>query len=234
MAIKKIIPNHITFLMGGNESWAKERNLSVLDGYKKAYEKIRIMPSWLFSRGIKNISILAFSIDDWKRPREEVNTLLKFLSALFCENLEDFKRQEWRIVMTGKIDELPGDLPEICAEIQRETKAGNKGTLNIYLNYSGREEIIQAIKKMISNNIIAEQVHEGILRKYMFNDEIEDPDLIVGFGGINKLSGFQMWQAEKSEIIFLKKDWPDFEPLDVENIIEEFSRRKNEQDEGGE
>ncbi|MDO9181372.1 MAG: polyprenyl diphosphate synthase [Bacteriovorax sp.] len=234
MAIKKVVPNHVAFLTGGNESWAIERNLSILDGHKKGYEKIKIMPSWLFSRGVKVVSVLAFSSDDWKRPPEEVNSLMKFLKQLFCENLEEFKRNDWRIVMTGKIDELPGDLPEVCAETQRETQDGKKGILNICINYNGREEILQAIKKMIANNLQAEQIHEGIIRKYLYNSGIDDPNLIIGFGGVQNLLGFQLWQAEKSEIIFLKKDWPDFEPLDVENFIEEFSKRRNEQEEGQE
>lgn len=232
MVLKKIAPNHVAILMGGNESWATERNLSPLDGHKKGYEKIKIMPNWLFNRGVKTISILVFSVDDWKRPPEEVNSLMKFLKQLFCESIEEFKKNSWRVEMSGKIDELPGDLPEICAELHRETKDGSKGILNICINYNGRDEMLQAIKKMISNNLQAEQVHEGIIRKYLYNNEVSDPDLIIGFGGVQKLSGFQLWQAEKSEIIFLKKDWPDFEPLDVENMIEEFSKRKNEQEEG--
>lgn len=232
MAIKKVIPNHVAFLMGGNESWAIERNLTILDGHKKGYDKIKIMPTWLFSRGVKVVSILAFSSKDWKRPPEEVNSLMKFLKHHLCENLEEFKKNDWRIFMTGKIDELPGDLPEICADVQRETQDGKKGLLNICINYNGREEILQAIKKMIANNLQAEQIHEGIIRKYLYNSGIDDPDLLIGFGGVQNLSGFQLWQVEKSEIIFLKKDWPDFEPLDVENFIEEFSKRKNEQEEG--
>jgi undecaprenyl diphosphate synthase len=227
MSSVKKIPKHVALIMGGNESWAKERNLSVLDGYKKGFEKIRFMPAWFFAKKIPNISIMLFSGSDWKRPREEVNTLMKYLKKLFCENTDEFKKQGWKIVMTGKIDELPGDLPEICTEMETETKNGTKGTLNICLNYDGRDEIIQAIKKMIANNVKEEQVHEGIIRKYLYNNEIEDPDLIVNFGGVQRNTGFQLWQGDKSEFICLKKDWPDFEPMDVENIVEEFSKRKN-------
>ena len=227
MAIKKIAPGHVAIIIGGNESWAEERNLAKLEGYRKAFEKIKVMPTWFFSRGVKAVSILVFSAQDWQRPPEEVSALMKFLKSVLTENLEEIKNASWRVMVTGKIDELPGDMPEICAEVQRETKDGNKGTLNLCLNYSGREEILQAIKKMISNNLQVEQIHEGIIRKYSYNNEIEDPDLLIGFGGVQSLADFQLWQAANSELIFLKKDWPDFEPSDVENLIEEYSKRKN-------
>jgi len=226
MSSKTIKPKHVALVMGGNESWALERNLSILDGYRKGYEKIKVMPAWFFGKNILNVSILLFSGSDWKRPREEVNTLMKYLKKLFSENIEEFGKEGWKIIMTGKIDELPGDLPEICSELVSETKNGSKGTLNICLNYDGRDEILQAVKKMIANNVKAEQVHEGIVRKYLYNNEIEDPDLIVNFGGVQQNCGFQLWQGDKSEMIFLKKDWPDFEPMDVDGLIEEFSRRK--------
>lgn len=227
MTIKKIAPGHVAIIIGGNESWAEERNLPKLEAYRKAFEKIKVMPAWFFSRGVKVVSILVFSARDWQRPPEEVSALMKFLKAVLTDNLEEIKNSAWRVMITGKVDELPGDMPELCAEVQRETKDGNKGTLNLCLNYSGREEILQAIKKMISNNLQVEQIHEGIIRKYSYNNEIEDPDLLVAFGGVQSLADFQLWQAANSELIFLKKDWPDFEPSDVENLIEEYSKRKN-------
>lgn len=228
MSDKKKIPNHIALLMGGNENWSIERNLSILDGYKKGYEKIRFIPGWFFGRGVKVVSLLVFSTGDWQRPREDVNCLMKFLKKVLTENIEDFKKQGWRVTMTGKVDELPGDLPEICADFQNETKEGEKGIFNICINYGGREELIQAFKKMLANNIQAEQIHEGLVRKYLLNSEIEDPDIIVQFGGEQNLAGFQLWQGANSELIFLKKDWPDFEPIDVDNIVKEYVSRKEE------
>lgn len=226
MAVKKIVPGHVAIIIGGNESWAEERNLPKLEGYRKAFDKIKTVPTWFFLRGVKAVSILVFSSQDWKRPPEEVNALMKFLKSVLTENLEEIKKSAWRVMITGKVDELPGDMSEICAEIQRETKDGDKGILNLCLNYSGREEILQAIKKIITNNLKVEQIHEGIIRKYSYNSEIEDPDLIVGFGSLHSLSDFQLWQAANSELLFLKKDWPDFEPSDVENLIDEYSKRK--------
>jgi undecaprenyl diphosphate synthase len=223
---EKKAPRHVSIIMGGNENWSLERNLPILDAYKKGYEKIRVMPAWFFNRGINIVSFLVFSSEDWKRPREEINSLMKYFKNIIINSIDDFKKNGWRVVMTGKIDELPGDLPELCNEFENETKDGNKGILNICLNYGGREELIQAFKKMLANNVIAEQIHEGLVRKYLFNNEIEDPDIIVRFGGEQNLGGFQLWQGANSELIFFKKDWPDFEPIDVDTIVKEYINRE--------
>ena len=222
----KNIPEHIGIIMDGNRRWAKERNLPTLEGHLKGYEKMRIAPDQFFSRGVKVLSVFAFSTENWNRSREEVNYLMKLLKKAVDEELEELNKKGYKVLISGRIDELPGDLPDGCRSIINKTKNNHKGTLNICLNYGGRAEIVDAICKMIKNNVKIEQVHEGLIHKYLYQAELPEPDMIVRTSGENRLSGFLLWPGAYSELLFLEKYWPDFEEKDAELVLEEYANRK--------
>jgi len=224
--INKNIPNHIGIIMDGNRRWAKERNLPTIEGHRKGYGKMKQMPDWFFARGVKIVSVYAFSTENWNRSREEVNYLMKLMKKAFEDELENFNKKDFKLLISGRISELPGDLPEICSDAIIKTKNNTGGILNICLNYGGRPEIVDAIKKIINNKIKEEQIHEGMIRKYLYQSQLSDPDIIIRTSGEQRLSGFQLWQCSYSELLFIKKYWPDFEKGDVDIILEEFANRK--------
>ncbi len=223
--MKTVIPKHIGIIMDGNRRWAKERNLSSLEGHLKGYEKVKLIPGWFFSRGVKIVSVFAFSTENWNRSRNEVNYLMKLVKRAFKEELDEFNQKGYRVLISGRIDELPGDLPEICLKAINKTKTNTTGTLNICLNYGGRAEIVDAIKKIIKNNIKLEQVHEGIIKKYLYNGILSEPDIVGRTSGEQRTSGFMLWQSAYSELLFIKKYWPDFEESDVKIILDEYAKR---------
>ena len=140
--------------------------------------------------------------------------------------LEQAKKNGYKILISGRFEELPGDLPAKCLNIMAETKANNRGIINVCLNYGGRVEIVDAVRKLIKNKVELEQVHEGMIKKYLYNADLSDPDIIVRTSGEQRLSGFLTWQAVYSELFFIKKYWPDFEELDAEIILKEYAERK--------
>lgn len=223
---KTKIPTHVGLIMDGNRRWSRERNLSTLDGHLRGYNIMKEMPEWFFSRGVRVVSVYAFSTENWNRSQTEVNYLMKLLKNALTNDFEEFNSRGHRLLISGRINELPGDLPEVCAEAISNTKDNTKGILNICINYGGRAEIIDAIRKMMKNNIDVEQVHEGMIKKYLYNGDLGDPDIIVRTSGEQRLSGFQLWESAYSELLFLKKYWPDFEEGDAEMIIEEYDNRK--------
>jgi undecaprenyl diphosphate synthase len=225
-AQSKKIPKHVGIIIDGNRRWAKERNLPTLEGHLKGYDKLKQAPNWFFKRGVKILSVFVFSTENWNRSQAEVNYLMKLIKKAFEEELEEVHKKEYRIIISGRLDELPGDLPEICHEVMNKTKIYTKGIFNICLNYGGRAEIVDAIGKMIKNKVKLEQVHEGMVRKYLYTPELSDPDIIVRTSGEQRLSGFLLWHSEYSELFFLKKYWPDFEESDVDLILEEYSQRE--------
>jgi len=222
----KNTPNHVGIIMDGNRRWARERNLPTLEGHLKGYEKMRRAPDWFFARGVKILSVYAFSTENWNRSRDEVNYLMKLIKKAIDEEVEEIDKKGYRILISGRIDELPGDLPEACHSVMNKTKANQKGILNICLNYGGRAEIIDAVRKMIKNKVDINQVHEGMMKKYLYHGELGDPDIIVRTSGEQRLSGFQLWQSAYSELMFIKKYWPDFEESDVDLILAEYAQRK--------
>lgn len=220
------IPIHVGIIMDGNRRWGKERNLPTFEGHFKGYEKMRKVSDWFFSRGVKYLSLFAFSTENWNRAQEEVNYLMKLLKEAIDKEIEEAEKKGYKILISGKIDELPGDLPESCYEIMNKTKKGTNGTLNICLNYGGRSEIVDAVKKIVKNQVEVEQVHDGMIRKYLYHGDLPDPDIIVRTSGEQRLSGFLLWQSAYSEFLFLKKYWPEFEEQDADFVIEEYSKRK--------
>lgn len=223
---KKIIPEHIGIIPDGNRRWAEERNLSNFEGHKKGYEKLKRAIEWFFSRGVKIISVFVFSAENWNRAKDEINYLMKLLKEAIEKETERALEKGYKILVSGRIEELPGDLPESCGKAMEKTKGGSTGVLNLCLNYGGRNEIVDAIKKIIKNGISAEQVHEGMVKKYLYNGQLADPDVIIRTSGEQRLSGFCLWQSVYSEFIFLKKYWPDFESSDADFILEEYNNRK--------
>ena len=226
---KKIkIPKHIAIIPDGNEEWALERNLKKFDGYQKGYEMMIKAPQWFSQIGVDTLSIFLFSIKDWGKDREEVNTLMKMIKTTLLENQDEIIEKNYKVLVSGKIEELPGDLPGVCLDIKTKTKDNTGIILNLYLNYGGQEEIIDAFKKMIKNQIELEQIHSGMIRKYLCNPDLKSPEIIIRTSGKKSLSGFLLWQSVESEIMFLNKYWPDFEESDVKKIIEEYNFRKEQ------
>ena len=219
-------PGHIGIIMDGNRRWATERNLPTEEGHLRGFDKMRFSSQWFFSRGVKIVSYFAFSSENWNRSAEEVNYLMKLLRDAIENEVEQALEKSYCLFFSGRIAELPGDLPQAIQEAMDKTKDGKAGIVNICLNYGGRTEIVDAIKKMIKNKVEEDQVHEGMVKKYLYNSEFSDPDIIIRTSGEERLSGFLLWEGAYSEIMFLKKYWPDFEPADADIVLNEYDRRQ--------
>jgi len=219
------IPNHVAIIMDGNRRWAKERNLPTFEGHFRGYRKLGSSVDWFFKRGVKIISFFGFSTENWNRSQEEVNYLMKLIHDVIDKEINEAVAKNYRVLVSGRIEELPGDLPEACRTLVDKTKTGAKGILNLCLNYGGRPEIIDAVRKMIRNGITEDQVHEGMIKKNLYND-LPDPDIIIRTSGEQRLSGFLLWQSAYSELFFMQKYWPDFEETDADIIINEYSGRQ--------
>lgn len=221
------IPKHIGIIMDGNRRWAKERHLPSYEGHAKGYEKVKQLPRWFFTRGVSMVSVYAFSTENWDRSQEEVNYLMKLLKQAIDEEFEAAANNDYRVIISGRTEELPGDLPESVRQLMDATISKTNGILNICLNYGGRAEITDAVKKIVKNNPAPEQIHEGFVGKYLYNSDIlTDPDIIVRTSGEMRLSGFMLWRSAYSELFFLKKHWTEFEEYDAIQILEEYAQRQ--------
>lgn len=219
------VPHHVGLIMDGNRRWAKEKGLSGLKGHMAGYNKMKDVPEWFFDRGVKIVSVYAFSTENWKRSRKEVNYLMRLLKKALKEELGEFHKRGYRLMLSGRTNELPGELPELCKAAEKKTRDNKNGTLNICINYGGRAELVDAFKGMLKKKVKPKDVTEELVQRYLYHQELSDPDMIVRTSGENRMSGFQLWRSSYSEFFSIKKYWPDFSKRDVGRVLREYQKR---------
>ena len=218
--------NCIGFVMDGNRRWAREQGLPTVEGHKKGFEKFKEVIEWGKDTGIKNAIFYAFSTENWKRTKEEIDYLMDLFENAFS-SLEVAHENEVRVRFLGQVERLPKKLQDLVAKIEEETKKYTKGTIGIALSYGGRADIVQAVNKLLKKG--AKEVTEESFAKELWTHDMPDPDLIVRTGEAMRLSNFLTWQSAYSELHFTATMWPDFDKEEFDYILEAYdaqNRRK--------
>lgn len=223
----KNVPEHMGIIVDGNRRWASKRGLPAFEGHKRGFSLLKEVANWCFEYKIKFISFYIFSIDNWKRNKDEIDYLINKMieKKLFKCDIEYFNKKNIKILVSGRFTNLPESLINKIKNATKLTKNNTSGTINFCLNYGGREEIVDAVKKIINRNIKKENINIKLLRSNLYHPEIPDPDLIIRTSE-QRLSNFLCWQSIYSELYFLDKYWPDFTKRDLEESIKEFQKRK--------
>ncbi len=224
--MKKIIPQHIGIILDGNRRWAKKRKLNTFKGHKNGFENLKKISNYAFDKGVKILTVFAFSTENWKRTKKEINYLLKLFKILVEEESKELKKRGIKLVILGNIDKFDKELKNGIKKATKLTKNGKNGILNVCLNYGGREEILNAIKNIIKNKVKINKINNELINKYLYTKGQIDPDLIIRTSGELRLSGFLTWQGVYSELFFSKKNWPNFKNKDLDKVILEYNKRK--------
>ncbi len=221
-------PIHIGIIIDGNRRWAKENNLPVLEGHRRGLSLVKETANWCFGKGVKFVTFYAFSNENWKRSEEEIDYLMNkvFKEDLFEKDLKYFHKHNIKIVISGKQERLPELLKTAIKKAVELTKENRGGMVNFCLNYGGRSEIVDAVKKIMQKKIPARKVNERLIRKNLYLSNLPYPDLIIRTGGEKRLSNFLLWQSAYSELCFVKKHWPDFTEKDLEEALKDYSKRQ--------
>lgn len=223
------IPKHIAIIMDGNGRWAKKRGLPRTLGHKAGVETIRNIVKECSRLNVGYLTLYAFSTENWKRPVEEVNALMKLLVQYLKSEFEELNKNDVVINYIGDID----GLPEVCRNELKsayEKTKNNKGVvLNLALNYGGRDEILHAINSLIKdlnlNKIKDDIVTEEVFERYLYTASMPDPDLIIRPSGELRISNFLLWQCAYSEFWYSDICWPDFKPEDLRRAIGDYQKR---------
>ncbi len=219
------IPYHLGLIIDGNRRWAKKRNLPIFKGHKKGLQNLEDMGDYLLEKGVKILTVYVFSYENWKRTEKEINFLMKLLiSALSNSTVKKMNKKEIRIKVVGNKDKLSKDIKERIKKAEELTKDNNRGVLNLAVSYSGRIEIIDAIKKIIKDNISSKKLTEDLFEDYLYLKE--SPDLIIRTGGEKRLSNFLTWQSAYSELYFSDKLWPSFTKKDIDDALNDYAKRE--------
>jgi undecaprenyl diphosphate synthase len=211
------IPVHIGFIMDGNRRWAKERNLPTLEGHRAGlYDALIPLLDACMDRGVKYVTVYAFSTENWDRSKDEIDYLIGLMEDVFTKQIEKMQEKGVRINVIGRITDYP----------EKTQKLAHKVIFNIALSYGGRDEIVTATRKIIEAGLKPEEVTEERFKEYIFEAGQPDPDVIVRTSGEYRLSGFMLWQSAYAELYFTNVFWPDFNADELDKVIAEYNHRE--------
>jgi len=219
-------PQHVAIIMDGNGRWAKKRHLPRLAGHNAGSENIRPVVKIFANYGVKYLTLYMFSTENWNRPRIEVAGLLSLLARKIDQETRAFHQENIRLVHLGRLDRLSQKLREKVLAAVELTKNNTGLTLCLAFDYGGRDEIVQAARRIASAGIPGDNIDESVFVRYLYITDIPNPDLVIRTGGENRLSNFLLWQAAYSELYFTPVLWPDFGLKDVEEALSEYKRRQ--------
>ena len=224
--ISQNVPKCIAIIMDGNRRWAKEQGISLAEGHKKGYEKMRNVGKWAKEQGIEFIIFYCFSTENWNRIPKEVIYLMELFRSAFSSGLEPLIRNKIRVKIIGNISNFSTDIQKMMAKAEKET-AHFETTAVLAMSYGGREEILNAVKKLSMDKKKEEikDMNEEDFGKFLYTKDIPDPDIIIRTSGEMRLSGFLPWQGVYSELFFLKTYWPALTKEEFLGVLREFNTR---------
>ncbi len=231
-SIKKYpLPTHVAVIMDGNRRFAKELKMSANEGHEMGKRKLEEFLDWCFDIGIKIVTVYAFSTENFSRDSDEINFLMNLYAKSFDNLIKDKRviKNKIKIRLIGKVDLLPQYVRDAARRAEEFTKNYDNFLLNVAIAYGGREEIIDAIRKIANDikngNLKPEDVSDDIMRKYLYTGEIQDPDLIIRTSGEERISNFLLWQSAYSELYFMDVYWPEMTKLDLLKAIRDYQSR---------
>lgn len=218
------VPVHLAIIMDGNGRWAQKRGLPRIVGHKhgvKAVEKIVRAAS---DRGIRYISLYAFSTENWKRPKTEILGLMGLFKYYIKLKINELKKENVRLRFSGRLQDLPPSILDILRSGEESTRSGTKIDMIVCLNYGGRQEILDAVAKYITLDT-KNPLNEDLFRSFLYLPDVPDPDLIIRTSGELRLSNFLIWQSSYSELYFTDTLWPDFDEKELDKALASYNER---------
>ena len=219
------IPDHIAIILDGNGRWAKKQNKPRTFGHKEGAENVIRIAKSCKKFGVKTLTLYAFSTENWKRPATEVGFLMDLLIKFVNSKLEQLMAEDCKINFLGDISKLPAKTREACDFALEKTKVNKSLTINIALNYGGRDEIVHAFKEIMEKGYVPDEITEELISENLYTAGLPDPDLLIRPGGEIRLSNFLIYQLAYTELYFTDVLWPDFTEDDLREAILAFTKR---------
>lgn len=219
------IPLHVAIIMDGNGRWAVSRGLPRLAGHRAGTENLRRIIRASVEFGVKYLTIYAFSTENWGRPVEEVKGLMRILEDVIDKELAELNSEGVQLRHIGRLEQLAPKIQTKVLNAIELTKGNDQLVLNVAFNYGGRDEIVNAIQKMIEDKVQIDEINDELVSTYMFTAGVPDPDLIIRTSGELRVSNFLIWQAAYSEWYITPTNWPDFNKEEYHRALESFAQR---------
>jgi len=226
----KNLPQHIAIIMDGNGRWAKKRGLPRIAGHKAGVKTVKRIVKAAGELNIKFLTLFTFSTENWRRPKKEVSAIMGLLYKTTKKEIDELYQNNVRLITTGRIDGFSPRRKEILEKAMEKTKNNTGLTLNLALNYSGRVEILDAVRKIIKDlkkgKIDEEKIDSKLFSSYLYTKDLPDPDLLIRTSGELRLSNFLLWQTSYTELYITDVLWPDFSVSDFHQAILDYQKRE--------
>lgn len=219
------LPVHLGLILDGNRRWAKEQNLPTLKGHHQGAEVLKEIGVAAINAGIKYVSAYLFSTENWNRSKTEVTYLMKLIIKFFDQYIDEIKENEIRVVHIGSRDGLPKAVLQAIDRAAKETAHFTRGTLGLCINYGGQQEIVDAAKKLLRQNVDPRRLNVKDFERALYQPDIPPVDLVIRTSGEYRTSGFMLWRAAYAEYVFIDKYWPDFTRQDLKVALLYYAKR---------
>jgi undecaprenyl diphosphate synthase len=220
------VAQSVAIIMDGNGRWAKKRRLPTAAGHRAGARTVRKIVEASIDAGIHDLSIFAFSTENWSRPREEVDALMEIFAETIERELPDLAEQGVRVRFIGRRDRAPVELQERMARMEDRTELNTRLNLWVAFDYGGRAELVEAARRIVESGVEADEIDENVFAANLYAPELPDPDLLIRTSGELRVSNFLLWQLAYAEFHFVDKLWPDFEAHDLEHALTEYASRR--------
>ncbi|KFN37627.1 UDP pyrophosphate synthase [Smithella sp. F21] len=224
------LPRHIAIIMDGNGRWAKQHAMGRIRGHKKGAQAVRTTVTACRELGISYLTLFAFSSENWGRPSDEINALMSLLEDYLDQEASTMQKQEIKLTTIGDIDRLYSPVQKKLLDLKKLTEHNDKMVLNLALSYGGRDEMIAAVKKMISDHadgkLKMDDINQDLVSRYLYTGGMPDPDLLIRTSGEYRISNFLLWQLAYAELYFTDVLWPDFKKDDLFRAIAVYQSRE--------
>ncbi len=221
---ERVLPRHIAIIMDGNGRWAKKRSLPRSAGHAAGAKTFKDIARYCNKIGLEYLTVYAFSTENWKRPKEEVDGIMKLLRDYLID-AENFKDENIKVKFLGNLEVLDEDIKALIKKNEDGSKDATGLNLNIAINYGGKDEITRAVRDIVKEGIPAEEITEEVISEHLYTKGMPDPDFIIRPSGEYRLSNYLIWQSAYAEYWFSDILWPDFKPRHLEQAIDEYNHR---------
>ena len=221
------IPQHIGIIMDGNRRWAEKRGLTINEGHEAGAKNLEKIINYCLELGVKTLTVYALSTENWRqRTKKEVKGIFKLILQVAKEKKKDYEAKGIKLAVLGEFQAFPRKVARALGEILKIVKVHERLKVNLALNYGGRDEILNAVRKIIQEKIPLKKLNEKTFSHFLYTSGEPDPDLIIRTGGEIRLSNFLLWQTSYSELYFTNTLWPDFDEKEFDKAIFEYQKRK--------
>ncbi len=219
------VPGHVAVIMDGNGRWAQKRHMPRTYGHRKGMDALRRTVRNASSMGVKILTVYAFSTENWKRPKEEVQMLMSLIGEFVRKELAELKRENVKISTIGNLSPLPRQAKDAIEAAVKQTESNSGLHLIIALNYGGRDDLVRAFQSAYLHLSSGQEMTEEMVEKHLDTAGVQDPDLLIRTGGELRISNFLLWQTAYTELCFTETLWPDFDAEDLSRAVEQYQKR---------